>query len=76
MRLRSAADLGAFAAERREQLGWTQQQLANKAHVTRDWVARFETGARNVTVNRVMHVYRALGLTLVALVEDTGGRDE
>jgi len=69
MRLRTAADFGAHAAERREQLGLTQSQLAEKAGVTRDWVARFETGARNATLYRVLLVYRALGLSLDACAE-------
>jgi len=70
MRLRSAADFGAHAAERREQLGLTQSQLAERAGVTRDWIARFETGARNATLFRVLLVYRALGLRLDARPED------
>lgn len=58
-------DFGTLAATRREALGLTQAQLAERADVTRDWLARFETGAPNVTLIRVMRVYRALELEIV-----------
>lgn len=59
------ADFGALAAARREAFGLTQVQLAERADVTRDWLARFETGAPNVTLIRVMRVYRALEMEIV-----------
>ena len=64
VRMRSTRDLAARAAERREELGLSQAQLADRARVTRDWVARFESGRQNVTLIRVLDVYRALGLTI------------
>lgn len=69
VRLVNTTDLGAVAAERRVVLGLTQSALADQAGVTRDWLARFETGAPNVTVARVMRVYRVLGLDLVVQSE-------
>lgn len=65
VRLVNTTDLGAVAAEQRIKVGLTQSELAELAGVTRDWLARFETGSPNVTVARVMRVYRALGLDLV-----------
>lgn len=65
MLLRNTTDFGAVAAAQRERLGLTQAQLADRAHVTRDWLVRFETGAPNVTISRVMRVYRVLGLDLM-----------
>lgn len=69
MRMLSITDFGVRAAERREQLGLTQQQLADRALVTRDWIARFETGRQNVTLIRVLDVYRALGLAISSTEE-------
>lgn len=69
--MRSSRDFGARAAERREELGLSQAQLADRAHVTRDWLARFETGRQNVTLMRVLDVYRALGLTVESHEEGT-----
>ncbi|WP_067196224.1 helix-turn-helix domain-containing protein [Microbacterium sp. XT11] len=64
--LERSTDFGTLAAARREALGLTQAQLAAQAGVTRDWLARFETGAPNVTLSRVMRVYRALELEILA----------
>ncbi|MDA4894385.1 MULTISPECIES: helix-turn-helix domain-containing protein [Microbacterium] len=58
-------DFGIVAAARREALGLSQRELAERAGVTRDWLARFETGAPNVTVARMMRVYRELELELI-----------
>lgn len=69
MRLTSTADFGAYVAEQRELQGLTQAQLARKAHVTRDWLARFETSARDVTLRRVVHVLNALGVTITATTD-------
>ncbi|BDZ39866.1 helix-turn-helix domain-containing protein [Microbacterium suwonense] len=65
VRLVNTTDLGAVAAEQRIKIGLTQSELAQRADVTRDWLARFETGSPNVTIARVMRVYRVLGLDLV-----------
>ena len=46
MRVARPADLGALVAERREQRGLSQEQLAKNAGVTRDWLARFMDGRR------------------------------
>lgn len=64
MRVARSADLGALVAERREQRGLSQEQLAKNAGVTRDWLARFERGKPSVTLHRVFWVLEALGLTL------------
>jgi len=58
------ADLGALVADRREQRGLTQQELADRAGVTRDWLNRFERGRPAVTLHRVFWVLEALGLTM------------
>jgi HTH-type transcriptional regulator/antitoxin HipB len=68
--MRRSVDFGVLAASRREALGLTQSQLAERAGVTRDWIARFETGAPNVTLSRVMRVYRVLGLNVAAQGDD------
>jgi len=60
--VRAASDFGALVAERRESLGWSQSQLAERADVTRDWVARLEGGSPAATVYRLLRVLRALEL--------------
>ena len=59
-----SADVGALVADTREQRGLTQQQLADLAGVTRDWLNRFERGAHTATLHRVFWVLDALGLVM------------
>ncbi|GAA4379576.1 helix-turn-helix domain-containing protein [Agromyces bauzanensis] len=77
MRVRSVLEVGAAARDRREALGWSQQALAERAGVTREWVVRFEGGKASVRLDRVFDIITALGL-VVDLQERTstepGGR--
>ena len=52
MRVRSVLEVGAAARDRRERLGWSQQALAERAGVTREWVVRFEGGKPSVRIAR------------------------
>jgi len=70
MRIRAVTDFGALVAERRETLKLTQSELAQRAGVTREWVARLENGAPAVTVNRLMRVLRELGLDVFVSAGD------
>lgn len=62
MRVRTVLELGAAARERRENLGWSQQALADAAGMTREWVVRFEGGKATVRLDRVFDVLTVLGL--------------
>lgn len=64
MRVRSVLELGAAARQRREDLGWSQQQLAERAGVSREWVVRFERGKTTVQLDRVLDALTALGLSV------------
>ena len=44
MRIRTAADLGAFIRERRTRLGMDQIDLAKKAGTSRKWIVEVERG--------------------------------
>ncbi|MGO3146380.1 MAG: helix-turn-helix domain-containing protein [Leucobacter sp.] len=68
--LRSPAGLGAYVAERREQLGLTQSELAKKAGVSRSWVARFESDSSPATFDRVMRTLTALGVDAVMRLKE------
>lgn len=70
-RMRSARGMGAYAAERREELGLTQQELAERAGVSRAWVARFERDGSSSVLFRVFDVLRVLGVSVeVTTTED------
>ncbi|MBP1325809.1 HTH-type transcriptional regulator/antitoxin HipB [Leucobacter exalbidus] len=65
--MRSARGMGAFVAERRENLGLTQQELADRAGVSRSWVARFERDGSSAVLLRVMDTLAVLGVTMEML---------
>lgn len=49
---------------RREELGWSQRQLAERAGMTQPGIARFEAGGTTPTLPLLERLATALGLTL------------
>jgi HTH-type transcriptional regulator/antitoxin HipB len=49
---------------RREELGWSQRQLAERAGMTQPGVARFEAGGTTPTLPLLERLAAALGLRL------------
>ena len=87
MRIDTAADIGRVLHAARKERGWTQQQLADAADVSRDWVVRVEQGNGRVEVQLVLRALSALGMAmsvatsrapmdLAAIVERHRGGDE
>ncbi len=64
MRVRTVRELGASVRVQRESLGLSQQALADRAGVTREWVVRFENGKVSVPLNLVFDVLTAVNLTI------------
>jgi len=64
MHIRTPRDLGAVIRERRRELGWGQQVLANKIGVSRQWVIEIEKGKPRAEVGLVLRVLDALGVSL------------
>ncbi|MFT2749590.1 helix-turn-helix transcriptional regulator [Clavibacter sp. Sh2036] len=62
MRASWPSDLGLVARQRRLDLAWSQEELAAKAEVTRQWLTRFETGKGDPTLSKVLRVLRELEL--------------
>ena len=65
MNIITVSDLAATVRGRRQQLGWSQGQLAASARVSRQWVNEFERGKETAAVGTVLRVLDALGLELV-----------
>jgi y4mF family transcriptional regulator len=63
-RIRSLHDLAAAIRGRRQELGLSQAQLAERAHVSRAWVNAFESGKPAAELRLVLAVVDALGLEL------------
>ncbi len=64
MLVRTPRDVGAAIRERRRELGWDQQALANKIGVSRQWVIEIEKGKPRAEVGLVLRVLDALGVRL------------
>lgn len=57
-------DLGRAIKDARHESGLTQQQLAERAGISRAWLARVESGHRKAEIEYLMRTVAALGLTL------------
>src|SRR5947208_9944123 len=64
-----AAAIGARVKQERQARGWTLDQLAAAASVSRRMVVSVEQGAVNPTVGTLLRLSDALGVGLPALVE-------
>jgi HTH-type transcriptional regulator/antitoxin HipB len=64
-------ELGESVRIRREELGWSQRQLSERAGMTQPGIARFEAGGTTPTIPVLERLASALGLRLtVALRPD------
>jgi ribosome-binding protein aMBF1 (putative translation factor) len=54
---------------RREELGWSQRQLAERAGMSQPGVARFEAGGTTPTLPLLERLAGALGLTLTVSLD-------
>jgi HTH-type transcriptional regulator / antitoxin HipB len=59
---------------RREELGWSQRQLAEHAGMTQPAIARFEAGGTTPTLPLLERLADALGLTLTVSLGPAGRR--
>jgi y4mF family transcriptional regulator len=62
MRIGNARDLGRYVRDRRRAAGLTQQDLADKALVSRRWLSELEAGKPTAAVGLIFKVVAALGL--------------
>lgn len=69
-RVRSARDLGAVIAEARQLRGMTQADLAEATDIERTYLARLETGATVLLLDRVFRLCRRLGVELTATLPE------
>lgn len=65
--------IGLRVLRRREELGLTQQSLADRLGITATNIYRIEHGQQNLTVRTLVKVAEALGVTALALI---GGPEE
>ena len=70
MRIRTAADLGAFIRERRTRLGMDQISLAKKAGTSRKWLVEVERGKPGAEIGLILRTLKSLEIS-IDLEEDT-----
>lgn len=63
--LTTVRDLGAAVRRTRREAGLSQQTLADKARVSRQWLSRFESGKNpSAELRKVLDLLGALGLAI------------
>jgi transcriptional regulator with XRE-family HTH domain len=61
--------LGAKIKARREKLGLSQGDLAERSHTHRTYVSQVENGLKGVTIGKLAHISSALSTTPSALTQ-------
>jgi transcriptional regulator with XRE-family HTH domain len=74
--IRSPADLGRAIAGSRSARGLTQQELADEAAVERSYLARLESGATKLALERTLRVLRRLGATVTVTLPLDDDREQ
>jgi HTH-type transcriptional regulator/antitoxin HipB len=69
MKIRTAADLGAFIRERRVKLGMDQSDLAEKAGTSRKWLVEAEQGKPRAEIGLLLRTLKALGVSLDVVLD-------
>ena len=75
MEIRTARDLGAAVREARGRLGLTQQELARKAGVSREWLVRLERGHARLELQLVLNTLAAARLRLLVSDDEAATED-
>lgn len=57
-------ELGAIIRKRRRQLDWDQRYLAERAHVSRQWIVEVEAGKYRAEIGRLLRLLDALDLQM------------
>ena len=61
--------IGRRIRERRKTLGWTQEELAEKANIDRSYIGGVERGERNLTFTMLCSICTALGCDVGTLAK-------
>ncbi|MEO0884093.1 MAG: helix-turn-helix transcriptional regulator [Pseudomonadota bacterium] len=61
--------VGLLVREQRRQRGWSQEELADRADLHRTFVSSVERGTKNVTINSIHTLAKAMDLTVSELLD-------
>jgi y4mF family transcriptional regulator len=70
--VKTMADLGTTVRDRRRRLGYSQEELARRAGVSRKWISDVERGKSTVQMQPVLDVLEALDIVLEPSEEHVG----
>ncbi len=70
--IRTPRELGLAIRRARADRGWTQAELADRAHVGRQWLSELEGGKRTAELGRVLSVVEALQLAVALMPAPAG----
>lgn len=62
--------LGQRIRDRRKELGWTQEKLADEAEIDRSYIGGVERGERNLTFTVLCQICKALSCDVAQLTAD------
>lgn len=68
--------LGDRIREKRKSLGWTQEELADNAHIDRSYIGGVERGQRNLTFKVLCQICSALSCDVATLTKGIPGRGQ
>jgi transcriptional regulator with XRE-family HTH domain len=67
--------VGVRIKQRRGELGWTQDQLAVKAGISKSFLSDLENGKRSVSANNLLDIARALSVSLDYLMTGEASKE-
>ena len=70
------AGVGERIKKRRQELEWTQDQLALKAGISKSFLSDLENGKRSVGAENLLDIARALGVSLDYLMTGEASQDQ
>lgn len=70
------AGIGERIKKRRVELGWTQDQLCQKAGISKGFLSDLENDKRSVSADNLLDIARALSLSLDYLMTGKASKDE
>jgi transcriptional regulator with XRE-family HTH domain len=70
------AGVGERIKKRRAELTWTQDQLAQKAGISKSFLSDLENGKRSVGAENLLDIARALGVSIDFLMTGEASKDQ